>query len=257
MKNYKKMFLICVFSMILVLLGACSDTKSRNVEELTSKNIQDPSVPENSIFRPHIELLNNNLDAGTAFGVELEGRKEPYVITAIHLFGPNGGLDKDIPSVELAKNIKKVSITDVFSSKECGTLDKILTIPEAKPVPEIDKDIAVFIGTSDLKINKFKINAGLPKEGDNVWLAASVYGGAPENQKLHKATITSVGEKGLYFKYENSNLKLQATSGAPILNSDGQVIGINISMISKNGDLIGVANPSCSFIKLIKNALNR
>ena len=74
--------------------------------------------------------------------------------------------------------------------------------------------------------------------------------------KLHKAKVISASDKSLIFEYEQSDIVLNATSGAPIINSSGEVVGLNIGGGERLGVMNGIANPCTSIKKMIKKALN-
>jgi len=61
----------------------------------------------------------------------------------------------------------------------------------------------------------------------------------------------------LVFEYEEKDIELTATSGAPILNSKGEVVGLNAAGGEQNGKKIGVANPCTGMAKMIKKALSK
>jgi len=53
--------------------------------------------------------------------------------------------------------------------------------------------------------------------------------------RLHKAKVKSASNKMLVFEYEEKDIELTATSGAPILNSKGEVVGLNAAGGEQNG----------------------
>jgi V8-like Glu-specific endopeptidase len=78
-----------------------------------------------------------------------------------------------------------------------------------------------------------------------------------KKEKLHKATVTEASDSILSFEYDDNNLTCNATSGAPIINEKGEVVGVNLGYKQKDGKLIGIANPSASFKKLIVKAIKK
>ncbi|SHJ09115.1 hypothetical protein SAMN02745163_01284 [Clostridium cavendishii DSM 21758] len=256
MRLMKKCIVVISSLVILVSLVACKSSKaaiSKDVKDNT--NVQEPVIANNCVLRACFYVDDIKLNAGTSFSVEVEGQENPIVLTALHLFGPNGGLEKDIVSSELPNHVKGAVFSDAFTSKACGSATKTILIPEAKPSPNVSKDIAAFVSDKNSGLSPLKINDMLPEVGETVWLAASVYGGAPEDKKLHKAVVVESTDSKLAFEYENDKLELKATSGAPVLNSAGKVVGLNIGSMKNKGKVIGVANPCVSFNKLLKDAL--
>lgn len=246
--------LFSIFIILAFTLTSCTSKEANN--SITNKQeLNESSINKNFILRPSFETSQGTLEAGTAFAVKVEEEENPIIITAMHLFGPDGGLEEEVFANYLPNFVKKAQFNDAFEDSETIESSKVVLIPEAKPIPEINKDIAAFIADKDAKVSTAEIYAGKLKVGETVWLAASVLDGEPQDKKLHKAVVTISNEKMLEFKYENPNLNLRATSGAPILNSEGMVVGINLSVYNEGKDLIGIANPSISFHNLLVKAL--
>lgn len=243
-----KNLVISISLLFILLLTACTNSSKTVMTE--------PVLLENTILRPTFELKDDSFEAGTAFAVDMPDEKVSLVLTALHLFGPDGGLDKNIPSTELPSIVEKVTFEDAFSGKDCGECIKVLNIPDAKPSPDIDKDIVAFYYGDNMKVPKLKISDELPKIGESVWLAAPILG-ASKDQKLYKGKVSYSKDKMILYAFDDKTISLQATSGAPVLNNEGKVVGINIGSINKNGQLIGAANPCTSFKKMLKNALKK
>lgn len=245
------MFMKKVVSFALILIMLATTSCSTKIE---ISSAVEPFIPDNTVLRPSFELTNENFDAGTAFAVELEDEKVSLVLTAYHLFGEDGGLEEQIPASELPNVIKRVTFTEAYNDQYCGECDKVLKIADAKTNPSVDKDIAAIYYGDKLNANRLKLSSKLPKKGEIVWLAAATLLG-PE-PRLHKARVTSASDKSLIFEYEESDIVLNATSGAPIINSSGEVVGLNIGGGEQFGVMKGIANPCTSINKMLKKALS-
>lgn len=231
---------------LMFVLTSCS-------EPIDNASVVEPVLPENTILRPSFELTNESFDAGTAFAVELKDKNVSLVLTAYHLFGEDGGLQEQIPASELPDRIKRVTFTDAYNDQACGECDKVLKIADAKTNPSVNKDIAAIYYGDKLNANRLKLSSKLPKEGEAVWLAAATMLGT--EPKLHKAKVISTSDKSLIFEYEESGIELTATSGAPIINSSGEVVGLNIGGGERLGVMNGIANPCTSIKKMLTKAL--
>lgn len=221
----------------------------------------EPPLPANAIFSPTIYWANESHTAGTAWAASLEGKNATIIVTAHHIFGPSGGFSTDIPAEKMAEGKLVVELVDVFSTQNFGKVTKNLYIPDAKSQPPTSKDVAAFLAAEvekKISIGKLYISDQLPALGEEVWLAASVVGGDPAWVKLHKATVVRSAEDVIMIHYDNPNLVLRATSGAPVLNKEGKVIGLNIAAGKDAiGRLIGILNPCTSFKKMIVDALDQ
>lgn len=244
----KKNLVILISLSLFLLLTACSNS--------SQKAMTEPVLLDNAILKPAFELQDKSFAAGTAFAIDMPDEKVSLVLTALHLFGPDGGLEKNIPSAELPSKVKKATFKDAFTGKDCGECVKVLSIPDAKPSPDIDKDIVAFYYGDNMKVPKLKIAKELPKIGEAVWLAAPVLGGA-EGQNLFKGKVNYSKDKMIFYVLEDNKMLLQGTSGAPVLNIDGEVVGINIGSVNQDGQLLGIANPCTSFKKMLQNALKK
>jgi hypothetical protein len=230
--------------LIALLIVGCS----RSTPTLSAKSdgaaAALPSLPEHSILRPEFSTNKGVLKAGTAFAVNLANHDRPLILTALHLFGPNGGLAKQIPSEELAGFVSGATLYDAFTGEAVATTGPMIALPGAVPFgEESDKDMAACWPTRAEQLGTLSLASSRPAVDEPVWLAASVLGGAPRDQKLHRATVRISEDDLFQFEYENTGLNLIATSGAPILNRRGEVVGINVGGAKRGGKSFGIATP--------------
>lgn len=239
----KSIFIFTLLS--LLILTSCSPA-SRG-------SSTPPELLDNTILRPEFELNDVTFAAGTAFAIEMDDQNVSLVLTAYHLFGEAGGLEEEIPSEKIPDVFRKAELRDAYTDKYCGECNKVLKIKGADSIPNVDKDLVAFYFGDNLEVNKLKLSSKLPKKGETVWLAApTIYSVEP---RLHKAKVKSASDKRLTFEYEEKDIELTATSGAPILNSAGEVVGLNVGGGQQYGITIGVANPCTSIRKRLKEAL--
>ena len=239
--SIKKSTIILLILSILMMTSCSPERES---------NVTPPDIHDNTILRLEFELNTETFRAGTAFAIEMED--ESLILTAYHLFGEAGGLEKEIPATDLPYVLKKVTFRDAYNDEFCGESEKVLKISDAD-TSSTDKDIAAFYYGEKMDANRLKLSSKLPKIGETVWLAAPTIN--DWETKLHKATVKSASNKRLIFEYEEEDIILNATSGAPILNASGEVVGLNIGGGKQYSKTIGVANPCTSIEKMIKKAL--
>ncbi len=196
------------------------------------------------VCRPtFIHKNGSSHSAGTAFKVRMrDGRA--LLITANHLFGPDGGLKKAILPKNLPKEITAVHCLafddkgEIFKSKNALYLHKVTTINAPIRLNET-VDIAAFRIPATDKTPSLIIADIPPKNGDTVYLLAQVLG---SNQYVHKAVVLNAESGSLMnFLYDVPTMNLNATSGAPIVNDQGEVVGVNWGGYSGDNKLIGIS----------------
>lgn len=231
-------------------------TSDRSVED----TVGPPTVPDRFVFRPTFVTSRGTASAGTAFITMLPAQATPVAVTAIHLLGPAGGLDQDVPGVEVPEVIRQVVLQECYDTDlELDVGGKALSIPSAAPLnsPSEAGDIAAFWVVSSSLVSALPLAESDPVVGERVWLAGPVIGGAPRDQRLHSARVLMFEKQNVYYQYDNPQLELRATSGAPVLNAKGEVIAINLGGGELEGNVIGVGNPVGRFRShLLRAAIN-
>jgi len=227
---------MAIFAPLLLVLGAA---------------FAAPSVEDGSVLRPHFVTQQGAHSAGTAFAVDVHGKT--VIVTALHLFGPAGGLEAQVEGDKIAEITKSVTLRDAFTGGDFGSADKGLKLENTQPMGDTAAgDIAAFqakVLTGLDKLNaKSKPPAPLalaekaPVKGDTVYVAAQF--GADKESRTHEAKVVESNEKWLFYEYSDASLDIAGTNGAPVLNESGQVVGMNLGGGKmEDGKLIGSANP--------------
>jgi len=103
------------------------------------------------------------------------------------------------------------------------------------------RDLAIFpvpaAGVTPLKLAK-----EAPAVGATVWLVGQAFAGAPATVLLHKAKVLSTYDIGLTYELVDTKLNLAGTSGAPVVNENGEVVAINLMGGLQRGRLIASGN---------------
>jgi hypothetical protein len=204
-----------------------------------------PKVSNEVVFRPRFVSEFTSLWAGTAFVVKVTPNSEPVVLTAYHLFGPNGGLDKLVPPDRLADYVLYAELYPAFDEKAEGfRTGPMLPILDVGVLGTASRagDVSAFRGNQDLEKWALPLAKKNPKEGERVWLLAQLAEGS--DATLHRATALGVDEEDDFIiQYDDSNIALRATSGAAILNERGEVVAINLGGTKNEGVVYGYTNP--------------
>ena len=262
----------CYLVALIVLLGAWFTVlRSRSTgplqearrlrQAISSRIAKPPLVPDHFLFRPDIVTTRGMAYAGTACVAEVPGVGRPILLTALHIFGPAGGMEAPIAAKDLPAAIKRVTLRGLFDKSEVVEAgDEALSLPDAAPFPTPSKagDIAAFLATTGARLTPRPLAARTPQAEERVWLAASLLGGAPASRRLHAAVVKERDANGLvYYVFEDPELQLRATSGAPILDAAGEIVAIQVAAGKIERTHFGVATPVAKFLPSLKAALKR
>jgi len=235
---------------MLAALAALTSALPACAQDAQPKDAQ-PIAATQAICRPQFLVDGGALDAGTGFVVDLPGRGGPYLLTALHLFGPAAGMATDVPWNEMPSRAKLGHCT-ALADRAAWKGGAALAVPAA---PMSTRDVAAFpLDAASLgKAPHLGFAATPPKAGESVWLVAEVIG-APKGRLLHRATVLPSEPDLLRFRYDDPSIRIQATSGAPIVNAAGQVVGLNLGGQMQGKDMIGVADMATQVLAALAKA---
>lgn len=205
--------------------------------------VPEPEAAARAACRPQVTALNQTYVAGTAFLLDHGGRT--LLVTAHHVFGTGGGLSRDLDWRELPAAVAGVRCA-AFSDAAVWRAGPALAIPGAAAGTDVEalKDVAALaVQVTDADRGRALRLAPEPaKVGDRVWLVTSLVNGAPESQLLHPAKVTRLTGGGtVLYVYDNRALDIRATSGAAVVNTKGEVVGVNFGGGERQGYAFGIA----------------
>lgn len=201
-----------------------------------------------SICRPEfIHGDGGKHKAGTAF--LLNYNNQQLLLTAFHLFGPSGGLLKQIGARELPLFIKEINCTQITDKGDQAPYrsSQAVVIPNATPLGQSfgylpTLDISIFRANSPSP-NFLKLAENDVKVGDDVWLVAETKGERYKGIYFHHAKVTSIENNSiLNFKYDDPTIQLRASSGAPVINAKGDLVGVNAGHYNDLRDTYGISS---------------
>lgn len=210
----------------------------------------EPVLTGGFVGRPQYQTTAGLFSAGTAFTIEVEDEPSVLMLTAQHVFGPPGGLKKEI---------KKSAMRDFVQE---GALECFIRkLPmfarlEALPGSGAGVDVAVFRTNLRDAAAPRRIAAKNPRRGETLWLAAELPG-QPAERHLFRCTVTQVGGDQMQCRFDDGNLSLRGSSGAPYLNAAGEVAGMALGGMERPGSVVGTAIPAEPLGRAVLRALGR
>lgn len=210
-----------------------------------------PSISGSFVFRPTWTLGSKKVRAGHIFCSKIERVKGFFLFTALHLFGPSGGLPRDMSPQQISNDFRGLYLRDLFKplkKKVVRAVPLVLQPLSAKETKMKFGDIFAFLGKDKGICSPIPIARSIPKKGESIWMAAHVRG----NRKtlLHRGVVAYSKGNVLYYYFDNK-IKLHATSGAPILNSDGAIVAVHYGGGISGQGVYGVASLTHSIRKTL------
>jgi hypothetical protein len=205
-----------------------------------------PTIPApvraatDSVCRPLFLTDQGPLSAGTAFVAKPRPDAKSLLVTALHLFGPAGGLERQIPADGLQLAVASVACRALKGDKQVKA-GHPWTIRGARPVstPGPARDVVAFPVTTPVKA--LPLATAPSAKGERVWLVGEPRAGAAPGEVLHAGRVRGYEEGWLLVEMSNTDLVLNGTSGAPFVNERGEIVGINVSALDEKGALVSVA----------------
>lgn len=182
-----------------------------------------------------------DITAGKIFCAELKNGKK-VLVSALHLIGPAGGLERQYTAAECAKQIRSVKIKAGFSGQSIGTGgEQLLKNGDISKTNSNDLrgDLIAFVVNPDNQLSPVKLNGKLPRINDRAFIVSCREDG---RQALFEGSITESTNKYIAIKLRE-NTYLPKTSGAPVIDSNGTLIGM---VYGTNNSTTYYLNPGAS-----------
>lgn len=216
-------------------------------EPAAAKEPKSGIAAESAVYRPVFTTKSGDQESGTAFVAKFAAGGPSYLVTAHHLFGEDGGLDREYASSELPGLVSKVSATSI-EKQPALTAGPAIEIKGAKKYGQHPfTDMAVFPVTAPADAPALVFATTKPAEGASVWLIAPTDGGSTVR---HAGKVVQADDEGIGFAFDDGSIKLRGTSGGPIVNEAGNVVGIFAASGSMDGKTVGFGTPAWTATKL-------
>jgi tetratricopeptide (TPR) repeat protein len=194
----------------------------------------EPKLPVQAFGHPRFVLKDKMVSAGTAFLARWD-EGDPVLLTAHHLLGPAGGLEKEIPHTEVATAVKSVRLNDFMNRFSPGEAKQAMPLTPVAPPTASDE-------SGDMEAFRFAPEAGkeltaLPLAAENaavgepLWLVGRAQGEkrpGTEGVVLYPARAVLSEAKQLMIQMKDP-VPGRGFSGAPVVNAKGEVVGMMLS----------------------------
>ncbi|WP_437606774.1 trypsin-like peptidase domain-containing protein [Sorangium sp. So ce834] len=200
-------------------------------------------------MRPTFDTAEGRISAGTAFFVSIPGQAGPLGLTAHHLFGTAGGFEREMSATELGQLVRAVYLSEIDLGEgeeeplRAGPMVVLPSAGHAREAGDWSTDVAAFRAPASLYARALRLAPRNAAPGEDVWLVAEVLGGKSAGQRLHRARVVHSRPTLLAYQFEDTTLELRATSGAPVVNAGGEVVGLQVSGGPEGDILWGNAHP--------------
>jgi hypothetical protein len=199
----------------IVLFIACAATKAE---------AQVPRATD-TICQPEYVLTDGRtFSAGKASAVHLPNSQKTVLISVMHVFGPDGGLDVAIPASKLPRLVSKVNLLDPANDAEIGHAGtELLSSGEGHAADGDDsKDLVAFELVARYPRKILSLSSKPAAIGSKCWLITYVDGNIPGE---YSGVVVASSPTDMAFK-PDQNVVTHATSGSPVVNALGEVIGL-------------------------------
>jgi hypothetical protein len=213
-----------------------------------------PRVPDRFVVRPEFQAGRESFFGSYGFVVAAEDGGQPLVMTALHVLDELAKFKRvdcydtnaAYTGQELPAQVTGVKLYDPYAANwvlaQIGAARDMLTLRAARvgtTEPYCQDDVAAFRVAPPSSLHPVRLAAAAPAVGDPVWLAVNPGRGAAE--RTCEAVAVEVTEKTFIFRFSPSAKFPPYTSGAPLLNRAGEIVGLNVSAGIFEGSLFGHA----------------
>ncbi len=207
-----------------------------------------PTFENAVLLRNDIEFTGGRVTAGASASlIEIDG--EVYVLTAKHLLGSAMGVEPAVlPSRFDAELVRWSAAPNRSFYGEGDDPFSVAVTGMHRPDDNLDVDLMLLetdMSPADAAGRTLPLSDALAMEGDAVFLVGCPYaeGGACA-QNLYPATVLgTMDELYVIFLFDAAPPALSGFSGAPILNADGEIVGVLGGRTTRDDGAWGAVTP--------------
>jgi hypothetical protein len=200
-----------------------------------------PKVLDRFVVRPEFRSGRESFVGSYGFAVAAEDGKAPVMLTALHVLDELAkfrGIDcfsNDTGYIarELPQQVTGVQLHDPFAANwvlaEFGSARNMLPLSDTRipaAEPHSQQDIAAFRIDPSSPVQPVRLATAPPAVGEPIWLAVKPERNARE--RTTQAVVVEISRETFVFRFGSSGTLAIHSSGAPLLNRAGEVVGINV-----------------------------
>ena len=191
---------------------------------------------------------------GDACLIKLASDNQPYLASSRQLLGFQGGFTDQIDAKDVPNAVQEIQLTPYSGAAATYDVNGLLVhTKRLKPAggKPLD-DVALFrLHDNSPQAAAVALADKPPAIGDIVWLIARLRNGPPD-KIAHRAQVLLLND-WVVIQFDDPDLLTGGTLGAPVLNTDGQVIGILSSSLTGGGTQRGYLIPAALLAKTIQS----
>ncbi|MEM0927456.1 MAG: hypothetical protein AAGJ83_15525 [Planctomycetota bacterium] len=262
-------WVLCLLMVPLVAATAsCTSELPPPVSVAPLKKVayEGPAVSDFAIWRPYFTVGDQVIDSdrviATAFALGRGAEDSPILVTSLHrAIGADAPIDDSSGASNFLGTFRDIMISEAFGAgdelRQAGfplIPDPSGRVESAAGSSSLAHDVLLFAaGASRRRLRPLSLDLQPLEVGKRIWLATAVYGGASPSTVGHEAVLTGCEDDGSWtYQFTNENLSLQATWGAPLLNREGDVVGMHLGTDSSLQVVNGIGVSSVVLNRLLE-----
>ncbi|MES2773229.1 MAG: trypsin-like peptidase domain-containing protein [Bacteroidota bacterium] len=211
----------------MMLVTACTEPQPpKETETVAPKKMTVENLLQKQVLLTNHAVFTKDRELNGASAFLVRYKDSVYAVTAKHLLGPDGGVEPAVSLIQLYGDVKSWKL---YPRQPVNPATDTVTVNAARlDYSEMPRSSdAVILSTVDFKsgIEPLVPNFATPAEGDTMYLIGCPYSDKECRQNSYKMTFKSQ-DKGMVLCQIFSEVDLRGFSGAPIVNTSGEVVAI-------------------------------
>ena len=237
-KTMKRLLL----SPILLIFFAASCAEAQVKQSAAKK----PAFDAQSLLKKQILLTNTAIFADNRIleggsGFLIRHNNQTFAVSAKHLLGEAGGVEPEVNLTQLDKSLTIWRMTPrVVVNAATETVNLNAKGLDFKQTVHDILLLNVASETFDLAI--LKPNFALPAVGESLYLIGCPYSETHCKQNVYRLKFAEYDKtEAALFCEITSDVDLRGFSGAPVVNQNGEAVGVLVSSVEANGKIYAAA----------------